>query len=946
MFIMLEGKVVLILLCAAIVASIPVEKCENRRPLDEHIQHFEPVHYDLEEFGHRHRRAVRNVRDLGERHEVAIRFHAHGRHFHLSLRPDTSDLASHADIRLHTAEGYEVAHDYDPNSFLVGHVVDDTGSKVAAFNDDGIMSANIHCSHGSYYLKPARDHFNTSQTFHSVIYRQADISTWPVSMLRNATMRPKLEKQSLCGDAGGRLEDDDHDIMAESAQQRQEYFEKVKSGRTRRETKRRYARFVCTVALYADYHFFSSKAGSDKNRAISVMRLHVSKSNNIFTTSDFDSNGDPDGFRFKIGRITIVTDSTTGPFAGPTDHYNTGGAGGKAIDTRLYLRVFSTISGHEDFCEAIAFTNIDFDNGVLGLAYLRPSGICAEKHRKANPPFQLNGQTYDTFTANTAFVSFVNHGVPQNDGITEIVFVHELGHNWGTGHDDRNGVPVSDAACVPGATSTNGNFIMFSKASDGTKPNNGVFSTCSRKNINSNVDSLQRSRPDCFSDDPDAFCGNGVVEEGEECDCGTGACSDACCNQYNISDKSGNCKVNKTRGFTCSPTKGECCTDMCQVIGAQPATAATTSPATATTARATTAPVTTVPVTTTPATTAPATTAPVTTEAVTTVEPSGAPAEMEDGVTNSSMEATTTYPTTTRAVSTAASSSGVVTSHVTSAPVTKAGKQKCGVVDSCQVQTFCSGAAECPTPVNKPDHSLCTPVGVDTSKHDFQQACLNGFCSESACRASGHQPCSCGATSCQVCCRIHGECVNTHKTPVTGKGITLRNLFLPPGAPCNNYNGICNTNAECKDIDLNTGLNGVNNLFDQKALNAIVIWLRNNWFWVLVIIAAIIIVAVAVHFTYKWKKKHDWTEGKQLAYSATKRLGKSLRGPKGTQRRGARSNNIDSMETYDIRTCARRMKKMFPTAGYEVLMGAAREVNDEETAVTKILDQGFKMCKW
>lgn len=106
----------------------------------------------------------------------------------------------------------------------------------------------------------------------------------------------------------------------------------------------------------------------------------------------------------------------------------------------------------------------------------------------------------------------------------------------------------------------NGNFLMFPRATDGQLSNNQLFSPCSKRSI---LPVLQ-SKSSCFSGWPASlplcvcvcafmcmcvlnhrlqlvvidhsyspakgtFCGNGVVEEGEQCDCGLECDSDTCC---------------------------------------------------------------------------------------------------------------------------------------------------------------------------------------------------------------------------------------------------------------------------------------------------------------------------------------------------------------------------------------------------------------------------------
>lgn len=84
--------------------------------------------------------------------------------------------------------------------------------------------------------------------------------------------------------------------------------------------------------------------------------------------------------------------------------------------------------------------------------------------------------------------------------------------------------------CRPGGL--NGNFIMFASATSGDRPNNSKFSSCSVGNISHVLDAIEDSKKrNCFTASAGAFCGNKIVEAGEECDCGydNHECTDICC---------------------------------------------------------------------------------------------------------------------------------------------------------------------------------------------------------------------------------------------------------------------------------------------------------------------------------------------------------------------------------------------------------------------------------
>eukprot|EP00117_Sycon_ciliatum_P044130 scpid110331/ scgid4029/ len=104
-----------------------------------------------------------------------------------------------------------------------------------------------------------------------------------------------------------------------------------------------------------------------------------------------------------------------------------------------------------------------------------------------------------------------------------------------------------------------------------------------------------------------------------------------------------------------------------------------------------------------------------------------------------------------------------------------------------------------------------------------------------------------------ICCVVRPACsaLCSHTIQVVGaNGVELDKVHLAPGYACNNFNGQCDSKGVCRDIDLNTALNGVNNLFTKQALNVIAAWLKDNWFWVIIIIVVVALIAVAVHFTY------------------------------------------------------------------------------------------------
>ncbi|KAI1210275.1 zinc metalloprotease mde10 [Annulohypoxylon truncatum] len=145
------------------------------------------------------------------------------------------------------------------------------------------------------------------------------------------------------------------------------------------------------------------------------------------------------------------------------------------------------------------------------------------------------------------------------------VFAHESGHTFGAVHDCTSDTCADGTSsmqkCCPLSTSScnaNGGFIMNPSTAQGITQ----FSPCTIGNICSAM-GRNSVRSTCLSNNQNVVtitgsqCGNGIVEAGEQCDCGgtSGCGNNTCCDATT-------CKFKDNA--VCDPSNEDCCSDQCQ----------------------------------------------------------------------------------------------------------------------------------------------------------------------------------------------------------------------------------------------------------------------------------------------------------------------------------------------------------------------------------------------
>jgi len=368
--------------------------------LNQYVLRYETLDYD--------RGSVAAQRSRSSASGVHLSFQSHGKLFKLKLDRDTSVLNADAEFVSEDDARLEV----DTSHLYAGYLEDDPHSRAYGSISDGVFDGKIYSSDGIFYVERASKYqlTNTSTGVHSIIYRDDDVLDPYGQHVDGSVRNPKENLKS--------------------------HLQNVKIyGRIKRRAAESNELGTCSVSVTIDpymWKYFSKlnhgNAELTKRDINSLIAQHFAAVSSIYRSTVFEGKYLHRIASFQVIHVKYHDLSECAPdYRGTENRYC------RQLDAANLLELHSE-ANHEAVCLSYVFTCRDFENGVLGLAWLaRPTvnvaGVCARRSK----PFYAKPDTVASL--NTGIVSFINYGHRIPSKVTELTLAHEIGHSLGSPHD-------------------------------------------------------------------------------------------------------------------------------------------------------------------------------------------------------------------------------------------------------------------------------------------------------------------------------------------------------------------------------------------------------------------------------------------------------------------------------------------------------------------------------
>ncbi|KAK3772089.1 hypothetical protein RRG08_067158 [Elysia crispata] len=446
-----------------------------------------------------------------------LRFLAFGREFLLLLQSGSSVLAEGFRSRMIHGDGTSTWFRLDQSKLFTGHVIHSQWSMVSAYLEGTLWNIHILEPMEAYAVEPAWRLLGRADNLENhtmVTYRLSDVKGLP-HKYRFCAVPPNLNT------SGPRRKHGSSSRV-------------VYKGKTAPQRLKRSFKDTCVMNIVGDASLFENRCERNYLLCSSFMVSTVQMADELYRNSKFESDlgSSYKGIGLQVGELTIYTDYSNRAQSNVKHKFNEDYPF-QAIE-KLSLFSQSIIMDKPQYCLHHLFSDFRDPYGALGRAYT--NSLCGGRFKRRSA---LNsGVSSGTNTA----------GMLVPNLVFNIVFVHEVGHNFGSNHDPDT------AECGP-KDEEGGKFIMWPIAVNGDSPNNHHFSKCSLRQIGRNIPGR------CFKDRSKlvGFCGNGIVDAGEECDAGLIGLNemDKCCSKT--------CHLRPSA--ICSETNEECCVG-CQIAAA------------------------------------------------------------------------------------------------------------------------------------------------------------------------------------------------------------------------------------------------------------------------------------------------------------------------------------------------------------------------------------------